>query len=153
MLALGLLVPILAQQPSQPEDDEEVVRITTNLVQVDAVVLDKDGHHVTDLRKGPLSLSGVVLAGVDPARDATATAAEQLTGGEGVGAEAADTGLSPSVRRLRHGVFLDYGYAIYNAQLDKATGQPRLTTQVRLFRDGKPVFAGGVTPLDAGRRT
>lgn len=29
--------------------DDDVVRINTNLVQVDAVVTDKDGHHVTDL--------------------------------------------------------------------------------------------------------
>ena len=35
-------------QPQQPEDDE-VVRITTNLVQVDAVVTDKKGQQVTDL--------------------------------------------------------------------------------------------------------
>lgn len=103
---------------------------------------------VPDLRKGPLSLSGVVLAGVDPARGVAANAAEQLTGGEGVGAGASDPGLSPAVRRLRHGVLLDYGYAVYNAKLDKATGQPRLTTQVRLFKDGQLVFAGGVTPLD-----
>jgi hypothetical protein len=107
---------------------------------------------VPDLRKGPLSLSGVVLAGVDPAREASATAAEQLTGDEGVGAGASDSGLSPAVRRLRHGVFLDYGYAIYNARLDKATGRPRLTTQVRLFKDGKLVFAGGVAPFDAGEQ-
>jgi VWFA-related protein len=103
---------------------------------------------VPDLRKGPLSLSGIVLAGVEPSRDAAGSAAEQLTGGEGFGAEAADPGLSPAVRRLRHGVFLDYGYAIYNSKTEKATGQPRLKTQVRLFRDGRLVFAGEVTPLD-----
>jgi VWFA-related protein len=34
--------------PQQPESDE-VVRITTNLVQVDAVITDKDGKLVTDL--------------------------------------------------------------------------------------------------------
>lgn len=38
-----------AQTPAQPDDD--VVKITTNLVQVDAVVLDKDGRPVTDLRQ------------------------------------------------------------------------------------------------------
>src|SRR5438105_10025767 len=32
------------------ESDEDVVRITTNLVQFDAVVTDKQGHPVTDLR-------------------------------------------------------------------------------------------------------
>ncbi len=38
-----------SQQPTQPSDDV-VVRITTNLVQVDAVVTDKNGKPVTDLR-------------------------------------------------------------------------------------------------------
>jgi len=47
--------PAPRQQPSpQPPpvelDEDEVVRITTNLVQVDAVVTDKDGRQVTDLR-------------------------------------------------------------------------------------------------------
>ena len=53
VLAVGLLAPALAQQPqpapAQAEDDEEVVRITTNLVQVDAVVTDRDGRQVTNL--------------------------------------------------------------------------------------------------------
>src|ERR1051325_5847917 len=34
----------------QKQADEDVVRVSTNLVQVDAVVLDKDGRVVTDLR-------------------------------------------------------------------------------------------------------
>ncbi|HZG51427.1 MAG TPA: VWA domain-containing protein [Pyrinomonadaceae bacterium] len=52
------------QQPQQPtprpqpaptqtppdDDDDEVVRITTNLIQVDAVVTDRDGKQITDLR-------------------------------------------------------------------------------------------------------
>jgi VWFA-related protein len=37
-----------AQNP--PDDDDEVVRITTNLVQVDAVVTDRGGKQITDLR-------------------------------------------------------------------------------------------------------
>jgi VWFA-related protein len=37
------------QQPSRSSEDE-VVRITTNLVQVDAVITDKNGNLVTDLR-------------------------------------------------------------------------------------------------------
>lgn len=36
--------------PPPQESDEDVVRITTNLVQFDAVVTDKQGHPVTDLR-------------------------------------------------------------------------------------------------------
>ena len=44
--------PAPPQQPGQTpqeDDDEEVVRITTNLVQVDAVVTDRDGRQVTNL--------------------------------------------------------------------------------------------------------
>ncbi|HJQ30907.1 MAG TPA: hypothetical protein VJ866_01935, partial [Pyrinomonadaceae bacterium] len=40
--------PQAAPSPT-PQDDDEVVRITTNLVQVDAVVTDREGRQVTDL--------------------------------------------------------------------------------------------------------
>lgn len=50
---LSLLAQASAQQtaPRQGErqEDEEVVRITSNLIQVDSVVLDSKGHQVTDL--------------------------------------------------------------------------------------------------------
>ena len=54
-LVLALLPALHAQQrnappTSAPDPADEVVRITTNLVQVDAVVTDKDGRVVTDLR-------------------------------------------------------------------------------------------------------
>ena len=39
----------LPSSPSSPSEDE-VVRISTELVQIDAVVTDKDGNPVTDLR-------------------------------------------------------------------------------------------------------
>jgi VWFA-related protein len=53
-LLLSALSPTPAQQPrgQRPpadDDDEAVARITTNLVQLDAVVLDKDGRQVSDL--------------------------------------------------------------------------------------------------------
>ena len=41
--------PPAPQNPPVADDDEDVVRITTNLVQVDAVVVDKKGKQVTDL--------------------------------------------------------------------------------------------------------
>jgi len=37
-------------QPQQRNEDVDVVKITTNLVQVDAVVTDKNGNRITDLR-------------------------------------------------------------------------------------------------------
>lgn len=48
--------PPVEQQRQQPES-EDVVRITTNLVQVDAVVTDKDGKLVTDLKPDEVEIS------------------------------------------------------------------------------------------------
>lgn len=54
MLMLALVAQALGQNPTPQQEpsaeDEEVVRITTNLIQVDATVTDKDGRQVTDLR-------------------------------------------------------------------------------------------------------
>jgi VWFA-related protein len=48
--------PPVEQQRQKPESDD-VVRITTNLVQVDAVVTDKDGKLVTDLKPEEVEIS------------------------------------------------------------------------------------------------
>ena len=45
-----------SQQPQKPDEDD-VVRITTNLVQVDAVVTDKNGKIVTDLKSEEIQIS------------------------------------------------------------------------------------------------
>ena len=59
ILLLSLVVNSLGQTPTptpqpQPQQDksaeDDVVRITTNLVQVDVTVTDKKGQPVTDLR-------------------------------------------------------------------------------------------------------
>src|SRR5919206_1350691 len=59
IFTLLVLIPFsvssLAQQPQKPQE-EEVVRITTNLVQVDAVITDKNGKVVTDLRPEGLEI-------------------------------------------------------------------------------------------------
>ena len=45
------------QKPAPPEpDDVDVVKITTNLVQIDAVVTDRKGMHVTDLRPSEVEM-------------------------------------------------------------------------------------------------
>lgn len=53
ILILSLLTSTIGQTQTpapQQDSDDEVVRITTNLVQVDAIVTDKTGKQVTDLR-------------------------------------------------------------------------------------------------------
>src|SRR6185436_8635648 len=47
---VGTPPPAQVQQSTQKPDEEDVVRITTNLVQVDAVVTDNHGKLVTDLK-------------------------------------------------------------------------------------------------------
>ena len=37
-------------QPQKPEETDDVVRITTELVQTDVMVFDKDGHFVSGLK-------------------------------------------------------------------------------------------------------
>jgi VWFA-related protein len=58
LLALGLsfslLTPVVAQEPAK---QGEVVRVTTNLVQIDVVVTDKDGRTVTDLSPDDFEVS------------------------------------------------------------------------------------------------
>src|SRR3954469_21110014 len=65
VLALLSLTPALGQQPTpsptpqkqgNPPDDE-VVRVTTNLVQLDVVVLDKEGRQATNLQAGDFEVS------------------------------------------------------------------------------------------------
>ncbi|MGC2239004.1 MAG: VWA domain-containing protein [Pyrinomonadaceae bacterium] len=52
-----------------------------------------------------------------------------------------------SLRRFKRGTILRYGYEIYNVKLD-ASKKPNVTTQVRIFRDGKLLLEGKKTPLD-----
>jgi VWFA-related protein len=96
---------------------------------------------VPDLAKGGLTLSGIILSGMSM-KAAMENAKEEP-----------DPQAGPAVRRLRHGMVLDYGYVIYNAQLEKATNKPQLTTQLRLFRDGKVLFTGRVAPFDLTGQT
>ncbi|HEX5709562.1 MAG TPA: VWA domain-containing protein [Pyrinomonadaceae bacterium] len=113
--------------------------------------------NVPDVKKGGLTLSGVTLRGAQGASAVKASGA----GGEGAGVvqsaplagagRVADTDphAGPAGRRLRRGMVLQYGYFIYNAQLDRATSRPQLVTQLRLFRDGRLVYEGKVKDFDA----
>jgi VWFA-related protein len=133
---------------------------------------------VPDVKKGRLALSGLVievrsatLAGVPaatvpapkpqaPPEPVTAAPAENVPPPsnasppnapppDGPAPPPSDPQGSPAVRRFRLGTTVDYGFYIYNAKAERAGGRPRLTTQMRLFRDGKLVYEGKVLPFDA----
>jgi VWFA-related protein len=105
---------------------------------------------VPDLAKNRLALSGVVLNG------------KAITGGggppnavavDGNRPSANDPEASPAVRRFKQMMRLEYGLLVYNAALDKASGKPQLTTQIRLFREGKQIFSGDALPFNSTGQT
>jgi hypothetical protein len=59
---------------------------------------------------------------------------------------------SPAVRQFKTGMALLYGMAIYNAQIDRATGKPNLKIQVRVFKNGQQLFAGKELPFDSSNQ-
>jgi VWFA-related protein len=97
---------------------------------------------VPNLANGRMALSGlVVLKDIPdkPAMGAAPQAArEAITGG-------------PAVRQFHSGDKLIYAYSIYNAALNEATHQPQLSAQARIFRDGKLVFTGPASKVDAAQ--
>jgi hypothetical protein len=50
MISAGVTFAQQAARQTPRRDDDDVVRITANLVQMDAVVVDQDGKGVTDLK-------------------------------------------------------------------------------------------------------
>jgi hypothetical protein len=91
---------------------------------------------VPDVTKNHLSLSGIVINGINQGASQGGDALLQAV---------------PSLRRLTHGMVLSYSYTIYNAEVND--GHPQLETQMLLFREGKQVFAGKLSPFDPGTQT
>lgn len=81
---------------------------------------------VPDLGNDRLALSGILIGGAG---------------------RADDLGQGPAVRRFPAGAQLIVSYAVYNARLDQATHLPQVRAQIRMYRDGKEVFAGTAAPL------
>ena len=93
---------------------------------------------VPDLKKNRLTLSGIIMNG------ASARPAGQASEGA---VETEDAQSSPAVRRFRQRSLVDYVCVAFNARPDKATRQPRVSAQTRLFRDGQLVFSGADSPI------
>jgi len=93
---------------------------------------------VPDLRKNRLALSGITISGTSSA----APNEDQSTTNEG------GKMVGPDMRRFRQSSNLLFGYAIYDAMLDKTTRQPQLTAQINVFRDGKLIYATEPKPID-----
>jgi hypothetical protein len=101
---------------------------------------------IPDLKKKELTLSGIVLS------EASEDGKASLPPGVPVEAALSPVQFSsnPAVRRFSPGAKLAYAHLIYNARTAGSTRKPQLTTQVRLFRDGKEVVAGPELVFDPG---
>lgn len=99
---------------------------------------------VPDIKRGRLTLSGIALSSYSLQEQANKTD-NQSTGG----VAGTDVLTQAALRRFRSGNVLQFAYTIYNA-VTKDSLPPRLTTQIKLYRDGMEIFAGKQTPYEAG---
>ena len=86
---------------------------------------------VPDMKKRRLEISGILLSATPPGTIPNDQAQTDL-----------DPANSAAVRQFRQGETMRYSFVIYNPHVDPATNQPQLQTQVKIFRDGQPVFTG-----------
>jgi VWFA-related protein len=101
-----------------------------------------------DLKKGRLTLSGIVLENMtekqwSDLQNISSTAPRERE---------TDPMQDTSLRRFKRGTVLRYADEIYNAKFDQTT-KPNLQTQIRMFRDGKIVFDGKFNPYQIGAQT
>lgn len=102
---------------------------------------------VPDIKKNRLMLSSLVLRGTLPNANRSNSNQADAPPQDQEGLDNGSAEASPAVRHLHRGMMMSYGYFIYNAKLDKADNLPKLSTQVKLFRDGKAVFTGRELPF------
>lgn len=93
---------------------------------------------IPDLKRSDIFLSGLAIAGVD-----------EKGGFQKLGPTTAETAINlpvsnavPAIRRFKRGSVVAYSYSIYNARLGNAGGQPNITLQVNLYKDGKLIAEG-----------
>jgi hypothetical protein len=109
---------------------------------------------VPDISKKRLTLSGMISRGVEPnVFQQSAAAAANDSNSADQSLEGTDPLSNAALRQFKPGMVVEYGLAIYNAQLDKTSGKPQLLIQVRMFRNGQPIFAGKDVPVDATDRS
>jgi VWFA-related protein len=95
--------------------------------------------------------AGATQAGGTSGLNDGATASSHIDASKVEGAQVDDNveRTGPGLRLFRRGKDLDieYSESVYNAHLDKSTGQPQLESQVRLFKDGNLVYASPLAPM------
>lgn len=101
---------------------------------------------VPNLKKNRLTLSGAGLENttVEMWQQRNATNAGAASGGT-------DPLMDTALRQFKKGTILNFGLVIFNAKGDAAK-RPNLTSQMRLFKDGAPIFQSDVKPVALDRQ-
>ena len=109
---------------------------------------------VPDMKKRRLEISGILLNSTPVQRGSQPSLPSDQAQGDLSNIDPAN---SAAVRYFRQGESMRYSFVIYNPHVDPTTREPQLQTQVRVFRDGQPLFTGRVqhfalnNPPDIGR--
>ncbi len=103
-----------------------------------------DFVEIPDLKKGAFFMSGLVTTAI------TNTGKPLLPKNRQTNSAFVPVFMTsiPSIRQYLAGEVVAYTYNIFNAKLDGATKQPKLTTQYRLYKNGKLLVEGKETPAD-----
>jgi hypothetical protein len=119
--------------------------------QLRAALRDRSSQHVgsasqfievPDIKKNRLTIGGILVNALDPTTTNNSSAPAGVVANQPAKSDNAKLSVNAATRQLKRGQILQYSVIIYNARLDKTTNRPQLRTQVRLFRDGKQIFAG-----------
>jgi VWFA-related protein len=105
---------------------------------------------VPELQKGKLLLSNPIIG---EAENNNGKMLAPSVGEAANGFSPVQSISSPAIRRFRPGAVLGYSYKIYNAAVDKASGQPKLTVQIRLYRNGELVTDSPAAPTQLEPQT
>ncbi len=93
---------------------------------------------IPDLKKTHLFVSGLLLAQTDANGKFSIPGAVKPENALTLTTTAA----VPAIRQFRRGAILAYFYNLYNPRLDPATGQPKLSIQTKVYRNGQVVING-----------
>jgi VWFA-related protein len=109
---------------------------------------------VPNLKKERLTISGIVLENMTEAQWKTfaSETPEMTQNSQTTETDKPNPMTDTSLRRFKRGTILRYGFEIYNAKTD-ASQRPNLTSQIRMFRDGKLVLDGKQAPVDVAGQT
>lgn len=127
------------------------LRVAVSDVATDKIGVSDQTVEVPDLGKNRFTLSNIVMRGTEASLGAALSSPQDRIQ-MNAGISESNPLSNPAIRRFRAGSEIECYFYVYNAQTSNA-GLPALTTQLRLFRDGKLILAGQPGTIDKNKQT